>query len=163
MKTLEDVQTWRGLKMVDADGEKIGTIQEIFLDRHTGEPAWATVKTGLFGMRESFVPIRDAETTDDGEVRVPIRKQQVKDAPKVEAEGELSPEEERRLYEHYGRSDYDEWDGQDRTTGLDLPEETGRDAPSAAGDAEAGATPVVVGVRLRRYIVVTTEPGDDDS
>ena len=41
MQTLEDVQTWRGRKMVDADGDKIGTIEDIVLDRQTGDPAWA--------------------------------------------------------------------------------------------------------------------------
>ncbi len=49
MKTLDDVQTWRGLKVVDADGDKIGGIEDVYLDRHTGEPAWATVRTGLPG------------------------------------------------------------------------------------------------------------------
>ncbi len=39
--------------MVDADGEKIGTIEDILLDRQTGEPAWAAVKTGLFGLKHS--------------------------------------------------------------------------------------------------------------
>src|SRR5439155_2797405 len=57
MKTLEDVQTWRGMKVVDADGDKIGTIEDIYLDRQTGEPEWATVKTGIFGRKVSFVPI----------------------------------------------------------------------------------------------------------
>jgi PRC-barrel domain len=45
MSTLEDVETWRGKKMVDADGDKIGTIEAVFLDRQTGQPAWAAVKT----------------------------------------------------------------------------------------------------------------------
>jgi PRC-barrel domain len=162
MKTLDDVQTWRGLRMVDEDGDKIGTIQDIYLDRHTGEPAWATVKTGLFGMKVSFVPIRDAEKTDEGEVRVHVQKELVKDAPRIEAEGALSPEDERRLYEHYGRSDYDEWQGEDRTTDLDLPAETsGRFGRPGAADADAA--PVLVGVRLRRYILIADGPADDES
>jgi hypothetical protein len=163
MKTLEDVQTWRGLKVVDADGDKIGTIEDIYLDRHTGEPAWAAVRTGLFGLKSSFVPIRDAERTDDGEVRVPVQKEQVKDAPKVDAGEELSPEDERKLYEYYGRSDYDEWQGEDQTTALDLPAERRFERSDTddteAGETEAGAAPVIVGVRLRRYIVIT---GDDE-
>ena len=65
MKTVEDVQTWRGMKMVDADGDKIGTIEDIFLDRQTGEPAWAAVKTGLFGRKHALVPIREAEVAQD--------------------------------------------------------------------------------------------------
>jgi hypothetical protein len=55
--------------MVDAEGHQIGTIEAIYLDRHTGEPAWATVKTGPFGTKHSFVPIAEAELTDDGQVR----------------------------------------------------------------------------------------------
>src|SRR3954469_1029686 len=101
MRTLEDVQTWRGKKMVDADGDKIGTIEEIFFDRQTGEPEWATVKTGLFGMKSSFVPIRNADVTGEGEVRVPVQKEQVKDAPRIDADGALSPDQERQLWEHY--------------------------------------------------------------
>jgi hypothetical protein len=102
MKTLQDVQTGRGIKMVDADGGKIGTIEDIFLDRHTGEPAWAAVKPGLFGHRQTFVPIRDAEVTGDNEVRVGLQKEKVKGAPRVDAKGELTPEEERKLWEYYG-------------------------------------------------------------
>jgi hypothetical protein len=145
MKTLQDVKTWRGMKVFDADGEKIGSIENVFLDRHTGEPAWATVKTGLFGLKSSFIPIRDAEAVGENEVRVPVQKEDVKNAPKVEAEDELSPDEERRLYEHYGRSDYDEWAGEDRTQAMDLPDDA----------------PVMVGVRLRRVIVVTPDPGGE--
>jgi sporulation protein YlmC with PRC-barrel domain len=157
MKTLEDVKTWRGLKLVDADGDKIGTIDDIYLDRQTGEPEWVTVKTGLFGLKTSFVPIRDAEKTGENEVRVPFQKEQVKDAPRIDPNGQLSPEEERRLYEHYGRSDYDEWQGEDRTAALDLPEERpGRFERSGGPEVEPGEAPVIVGVRLRRYIIVAT-------
>ena len=145
MKTLQDVQTWRGMKVVDADGEKIGTVENVFLDRHTGEPAWATVKTGLFGLKSSFVPIRDAEPIGENELRVPVQKEQVKNAPKVEAHDDLAPDEERRLYEYYGRSDYDEWTGEDQTRAMDLPDEA----------------PVLVGVRLRRVIVVMPDQGGE--
>jgi sporulation protein YlmC with PRC-barrel domain len=153
MRTLEDVQTWRGKKVIDADGDKIGTIEDVFLDRHTGAPEWATVKTGLFGLKSSYVPIRDAELMGEDEVRVPFQKEQVKDAPKVDADGELSADEERRLWEHYGRSDYDEWQGDDRTTQLGLPDDGSGQAPPG------GETPPVVGVRLRRVVIVAVAPG----
>ena len=157
MRSLEDVQTWRGKKVVDADGDKIGTIQDVFHDRQTGAPEWATVKTGLFGLKSSFVPITDAESVDDDTVRVPYQKEQVKDAPRVDNE-DLSPEDERRLWEHYGRSDYDEWQGEDRTTALDLPAER-RDSDRSGAQAAGGEeVPVIVGVRLRRIVVVTSEP-----
>ena len=55
----------------------------------------------MFGTKESFVPIRDADLTDDG-VRVPVSKTQVKDAPRIDTDGHLSPEEEQELYRYYG-------------------------------------------------------------
>jgi sporulation protein YlmC with PRC-barrel domain len=160
MRTLEDVKTWRGMTMVDANGEKIGTIEDIYLDRQTGEPEWASVKTGLFGLKSSFVPISAAEPTGEDQVRVPFHKDQVKDAPKVEADGELSADEERRLYEYYGRSDYDEWRGDDRTAALGLAaDREGRFQRPGEADVEPGADmPPVVGVRLRRFVVVTGAP-----
>jgi sporulation protein YlmC with PRC-barrel domain len=92
---------WRGHELVDRDGDKIGTIAEIYLDAETNEPEWATVKTGLFGTRQAFVPIRDA--TSEGElVRVPFEKSQVKHAPSIDAEQQLSHAEEQELYDHYG-------------------------------------------------------------
>jgi sporulation protein YlmC with PRC-barrel domain len=161
MKTVEDVQTWRGMKMVDADGDKIGTIEDIFLDRQTGEPAWAAVKTGLFGHKHTLVPIREAEVAQDDEIRVPFQKEQVKDAPNIDPDGELSPDEERRLWEHYGRSDYDERQGDDRTRALALPDEDADRARATATETEAGnGGPAIVGVRLRRVVVVTIPAGE---
>src|SRR5690348_618591 len=61
MTTSQDVQNWRGLTAVDADGEKVGTIDEVYLDRGSDAPEWLTVRTGLFGTRTSFVPIGDAQ------------------------------------------------------------------------------------------------------
>jgi uncharacterized protein (TIGR02271 family) len=95
------VAEWRGSKAVDRDGEKIGTIEEIYMDTETGKPEWLAVKTGMFGSKVSFVPIAEASASK-GDVRVPYDKQQVKDAPNAEADGELSQEEEANLYRHYG-------------------------------------------------------------
>jgi uncharacterized protein (TIGR02271 family) len=139
MKTLQDVQTWRGLKAVDANGDKVGTIDEIYLDRQSGEPEWVTVNTGLFGMKTSFVPISDARSADD-EVRLSYTKDQIKDAPSIDADGALSTDEEQQLYSHYGRQDYDEWDGRnDRTEGLGLADDADRegrfDRDREGGDA----------------------------
>jgi uncharacterized protein (TIGR02271 family) len=89
-----------GKDVYDASGEKIGSASEVYLDDQSGQPEWVTVRTGLFGTKESFVPIRDADLTDDG-VRVPVSKSQVKDAPKIDADGHLSPQEEQELYRYY--------------------------------------------------------------
>ncbi|MGX5656756.1 PRC and DUF2382 domain-containing protein [Geodermatophilus nigrescens] len=90
-----------GQDVYDQSGEKIGSASEVYLDDETGQPEWATVRTGLFGTKESFVPLRDADLTNDG-LRVGVTKAQVKDAPKVDTDGHLSPQEEQELYRYYG-------------------------------------------------------------
>ena len=90
-----------GQDVYDEAGEKIGSASEVYLDDETGQPEWATVRTGLFGTKESFVPIRNADLTDDG-LRVSVSKAQVKDAPKIDTDGHLSPQEEEELYRYYG-------------------------------------------------------------
>jgi uncharacterized protein (TIGR02271 family) len=117
MPTIQDVQTWRGQDLHGSDG-KIGEIADVYLDRQTEQPEWLAVKTGLFGSKVNFVPIQNASTSGGG-VTVPYTKDQVKNAPNADADGELSPEEERRLYDHYGVAfgDYDyDRDYEDTTT-----------------------------------------------
>ena len=102
-RTQQDVLTYRGQELRGSDGEKIGTIEEIYLDTETQQPEWAVVTTGLFGSKQTFVPLGEASTSDDG-VTVPFDKATVKDAPNIDPDGRLSEREEQRLYEHYGRS-----------------------------------------------------------
>lgn len=83
---------------------KIGSIGQIYLDDETGDPEWVTVKTGLFGTSESFVPLQGASLRDD-DIVVQFDKDTVKDAPRLDADGSLSPDEERQLYAHYGMAD----------------------------------------------------------
>jgi uncharacterized protein (TIGR02271 family) len=132
MPTFEDVTAWRGRNLVDRDGDKIGSVEEVYVDRQSGEPEWLAVKTGLFGSKLSFVPLAEADASGD-EVRVPYEKAQVKDSPSIESDGELSPEEESQLYRHYGRS-YSEHSGNGE--GRDIAGE-GRDA---IGETRADAT-----------------------
>jgi uncharacterized protein (TIGR02271 family) len=101
MPTLEDTLTWRGQTLYDADGDKIGSIEEIYLDAETNEPEWALVNTGLFGTKHTFVPLKEA-TAASGGARVPYDKAKIKDAPKMDASGELSQSDEAQLYEYYG-------------------------------------------------------------
>jgi uncharacterized protein (TIGR02271 family) len=97
-----ELQSVIGSSAHGQDGEKIGTVGQVFLDDQTGVPEFATVNTGFFGTNESFVPITNAEFTGDG-LTVPYTKDQVKDAPKVGVNGgHLDQAEERALYDHYG-------------------------------------------------------------
>jgi uncharacterized protein (TIGR02271 family) len=101
MTEMTDAYQWHGRTMIGADGEKIGKISEIYDDPETGEPEWATVSSGLFGTKSNFVPLAGASPEGE-DVRAQVTKDQVKDAPGVEADRELSEQEERRLFEHYG-------------------------------------------------------------
>src|SRR3954471_6720916 len=133
-----DATRMRGLQVVDRDGDKIGKVDEIYLDQQTNKPEWLAVKTGLFGSNVSFIPLAEA-TTEGDVVRVPFEKSHVKDAPNADPDGELTQEEEARLYRHYGL-DY----GESRSDS-GLPEgrfdETGRTGTGTAGTtgmADAG-------------------------
>ncbi len=100
--TMTDLSGWRGHDVVDPSGDKIGEIEDIYLDEQTDQPEWLAVRTGLFGRRVSFVPLAEAQPSGDY-VAVPYTKDQVKDAPHADPdEGLLSEREEARLYEYYG-------------------------------------------------------------
>ncbi|WP_336923213.1 PRC and DUF2382 domain-containing protein [Aquipuribacter sp. SD81] len=100
MITTQDLDRVRGTTVYDTDVDKIGTAQQVYLDDDTGQPQWVTVNTGLFGTSESFVPLSQADMTGDG-LRVPYDKKTVKDAPRLDDDGHISPEQEEQLYRHY--------------------------------------------------------------
>ena len=131
MPTLDDTLTWRGQDLYGADGEKIGSVEEIYLDAETNEPEWALVNTGLFGTKHSFVPLREASSDGQG-VRVPYDKAQVKDAPTMDPDGRLSQEEEAALYRHYGL-EYSE-----RSSDTGLPEGGAATGTATTGTADVG-------------------------
>ncbi|WP_284747544.1 PRC and DUF2382 domain-containing protein [Amycolatopsis sp. RTGN1] len=87
--------------VVDPAGNKLGKVGNVYLADATHQPEWITVKTGLFGTKESFVPLSGAHTDKDG-VHVRVDKDAVSDAPRIDADGHLSPEESAQLYQHYG-------------------------------------------------------------
>ncbi|SDV02878.1 conserved domain-containing protein [Microlunatus sagamiharensis] len=99
--TTEQLQALSGRGHVYAGSEKVGGIGQVYLDDATGQPSWVTVKTGLFGTSQSFVPVQDAEVRGDDLV-VSYGEDQIKGAPRVDDDGSISPEEEDRLYEYYG-------------------------------------------------------------
>lgn len=83
-----------------ADGDKIGKVEQVFLDDNSGDPTFLTVNTGLFGAKENFVPVKGA-SQDGDRVVLPYTKDVIKDAPKVDADQHLSPAEEEELYRYY--------------------------------------------------------------
>jgi uncharacterized protein (TIGR02271 family) len=106
MPDIDTVQNWQGRTMIDPAGDKLGKIDAIYLDDETGQPEWALVTSGLFSTKATFVPLAQAQPTGDA-IQVPHEKAQVTDAPSMEADGQLSQDEEAQLYRHYGL-DYSE-------------------------------------------------------
>ncbi len=101
MISSEQVDQVLGRTAYDRDGQEIGTVGQVYLDDRTGEPAWATVNTGLFGSTETFVPVDDATLNDNGLV-VGHDKERVANAPRFADDGHLAAEDEAQLYEYYG-------------------------------------------------------------
>ena len=112
-----------------SDGDKIGKVEQVFLDDNSGEPTFLTVNTGLFGAKENFVPVKGARQDGD-RVVLPYTKDVIKDAPKVDADQHLSPAEEEELYRYYELNYND-----DRTAGTDRDRTT-----AAAGTAGVAGT-----------------------
>ncbi|HEX8632080.1 MAG TPA: PRC-barrel domain-containing protein, partial [Catenuloplanes sp.] len=97
MLNQNDISKLMGADVYDSDGSKIGTAGQVYLDDQTGSPEWVSVRTGLFGTKESFVPLSRATLSGD-RIEVPFDKARVKDAPRIDADGDLSPAEEDELY-----------------------------------------------------------------
>jgi uncharacterized protein (TIGR02271 family) len=167
-QTYDEVATWRGRKAVGSDGGKIGEISEVYVDAETNKPEWLAITTGMLGTNVSFVPIAEASLSGD-EVQVPYDKQQVKDAPNADPDGDLSQEEEAALYRHYGL-EYSEYrsdtglaegrrgagDVRDRNAeGRDLSGPTTDDAMTRSEEElRVGKTEREAGrARLRKYVV----------
>ncbi|MFD7451615.1 PRC and DUF2382 domain-containing protein [Kitasatospora sp. NPDC059827] len=100
MQTDIDPRDLIGHKAVDRNGDKIGTVDEVYLDDATGHPEWAAVRTGIFG-RDAFVPLTTSEFSGE-ELRVPYDKSLVKDSPDFGVGQHLSPAQELQLYRYYG-------------------------------------------------------------
>lgn len=98
---LTNPDQWLGRTALDSAGEKIGTIDDLYVDPEAELPEWALVNTGLFGTKSSFVPLAGA-ALEGNDVRLGVDKAQIQDAPRLDPDGLLSQEEEAKLFRHYG-------------------------------------------------------------
>jgi|SRR5690625_4060988 len=119
----------------DQDNEKVGTVKEIYLDDQTDQPRFATVSTGLFGMKETFVPLDAAQQIADGDLKVPFTKDFIKDAPNIDPDGHLEPSEEREIFEYYGVGHGDTANTQSPAAGGPAAGAPTAEDPAAAVDA----------------------------
>ena len=158
MSAMTDAYEWQGRTVIGSDGDKIGKIEEIYVDNASGQPEWALVNTGMFGSKSNFVPLETAAPSG-GDVVVQLTKDQVSDAQSVDTDGELSPEEEQALYSHYGRDfgdfEYTDTNVEDDTVGHDTSGPTTDDAMTRSEEELAVGTRTQESgrVRLRKYVV----------
>ena len=142
---------------VYAGSEKLGRIGQIYVDDETSEPSWVTVKTGLFGTSESFVPLNQARLEGD-DIIVDYDKDTIKNAPRIDPDGDLTPREELELFRYYSRPrdtettdrDDDHDDRLDRglARDQDTPDDHQRVVDEIADRRDEGEHG-----RLRRYVV----------
>lgn len=101
MAIVENITQWRGKAMLDRDGQKVGKLQDVYVDTETDEPIFGSVKEGVLSKHLTFVPLDDASASPDA-LTLAVSKKQVKGAPNIEQDGELDQSGENALYEHYG-------------------------------------------------------------
>jgi uncharacterized protein (TIGR02271 family) len=157
MTEVSDAYAFEGRTMLDRDGDKIGKIDDVYEDKHSGRPEWALVNTGLFGTKKTFVPLRGAQPTGE-DIRVPLEKAHVKDAPRIDADGELSESEERELFTHYDLA-YETDGDASAGNGHDVSGPTTDDAMTRSEEElRVGTERRETGrARLRKYVVTETE------
>ena len=159
-----DLMSAQGMPVLSSEGDKIGSVDEIYVDEQTEQPEWIGLGTGFFGTKRVLVPVAGAQLSEDA-LQVPYSKQQVKDTPDIDAD-EISQETEAELYAHYGL-DYSE-----RRSDTGLPEGTAAGATprgtTGEGDVVRTEEELRVGkreteagrARLRKW--VETEPVETD-
>ena len=145
-----------GAPVYDRDGDKIGKVDQVYLDDHSGRPVWATVHTGLFGTSETFLPLEGANW-DGASLRITYEKAYVKDAPRIEPDGAISPAEQDTLYRYYNIGTDQAAGRGERRTAMGRGT-TGRGTDSAMTRSEeelrVGKEKVETGrARLRKYVV----------
>jgi stress response protein YsnF len=96
----KNIQSIIGGTLYGADNEKLGRISQVFVDAGDGHPTWAEIHVGALGRHSTFVPLDDA-TWEHDDVTVPYTKDDVKDAPRQDVDGGLSPSQEDELRRHY--------------------------------------------------------------
>jgi hypothetical protein len=96
-----DIREWRGQAVVDRNGSKIGTLESVYVETATDQPAFATVTVGMPTRRRLvFVPL-DGATVGPGYLKITQPKARVKSAPSIDVDGELPATDEPALFRHY--------------------------------------------------------------
>ena len=98
---IEDIKQWRGQDVVDPADEKLGKLEEVFYDTETDTPAFAAVKSGVFGKQLTLVTLAGA-AAGATYLRVTVDKAAFKKAPSFDPDAELTIDDEAEAYHYFG-------------------------------------------------------------
>jgi len=97
---LED--RYAGYTVYDQDYEKIGKVDDLFLDENDS-PEYIGVKMGFLGTRSTLIPFEVARVNDERQViEVSNDKETVKNGPTFDDDREITPDFENEVYSYYG-------------------------------------------------------------
>lgn len=140
MLSLQDLDqiVLNGGIVVDSAGARIGSVEQVFLNNDSGDPAFVTVRTGFFGLSESFAPL-DGATVEESVITLAVTKDLVAKAPRMDNNlGSLTESQEKELYEYFGVGAGNE--------------EAGTEPVSGRQEAPRHPRPVAPPPHLRRHI-----------
>ncbi|WP_174188363.1 PRC-barrel domain-containing protein [Nocardia barduliensis] len=97
----EMLETLIGSSVYGPEGEKIGKVKRVYVDNNSGSPTWIAVSTGLFSA-DALVPLAGAEhRPESATLQVRVGKEAVKASPQLDHNGQISPQAEQELFDHY--------------------------------------------------------------
>ncbi len=99
---VQDLNQWKGAPITDAAEQKIGTLASVYVDAATDEWLFAAVETGVVGFRKVVLVPLERAAVGRHDIRVAFPKDSVKASPEFGTDEELGPDDEPRIYAHYG-------------------------------------------------------------
>jgi hypothetical protein len=97
---IAEIEAREGQTVIDCDGQKIGTLEDVYLAAGSSEAVFAYVKTGLLGRRHVLVPLAGSSLSRD-HVQVAYQHDHVKSAPQFLPRATLDSAIEQNLARHY--------------------------------------------------------------
>ena len=131
----------------DNNGEKLGDVNEVFVDDQSGQPTFVEVNHGLFGMNSSLVPLRGHDFSGD-DLKLGFSKDRIKDAPDFDSDKPLTPEAQSDIFKHYGLDnahDVTDYKDSNLDSKRDVQAGADKDHNLTAGAGAAGAGAGVAG------------------
>jgi uncharacterized protein (TIGR02271 family) len=138
---------YAGYTVQDPNGEKIGKVDDLFLDEND-QPEYFGVKMGFLGTSSTLIPA-DISTIDNerGFIEVSQPKSTVQDGPSFDDDREITPEYENEVRSYYGLGpiesagsyrDYEETNGHSGASTTDSTTAGTVGSGMSMGDTETG-------------------------